>query len=63
MSAVFLTNENKNGILLDNKFNLKEYRKVFDEMNELSIETLKEMSENCYKFAIENLLYETFKKK
>ena len=63
LSAVFLTNENKNGILLDNKFNLKEYRRVFDEINELSIETLKEMSENCYKFAIENLLYETFEKK
>ena len=24
LSAVFLTNENKNGILLDNKFNLKD---------------------------------------
>ena len=62
LSAVFLTNEKKKGILLDNKFNLIEYRKVFDEMNELSIETLEEMSENCYKFAIANLLYETFGK-
>ena len=59
----FLTNENKNGILLDNKFNLKEYRRVFDERNELSIETLKGMSEKCYKSAIESLLYASFEKK
>ena len=63
LSAVYLTNETKNGILLGNKFNLREYRKVLGEMNQLSIETLKGMSENCYKFAIENLLYETFVKK
>ena len=63
LSAVFLSNENKNGIHLDNKFNLKVYRRVFDEMNDLSIKTLKEMSEECYNFAIEKLLYETFEKK
>ena len=63
LSAVYLTKENKKGILLANKFKLIEYSRVFDEMNELSIETLKEMSENCYNFAIENLLYETFEKK
>ena len=59
-SAVISTSANKKRILLDNKSNLKEYRRVFDEMNELPIETLKAMSENCYKFAIQNLVYAYF---
>lgn len=63
ISASSLSNDNKNGFLWSNKRNIKEYARQFDEVNDLPIEKLKELSDNCYKFAIENLLYETFEEK
>ncbi|MDK2819276.1 MAG: glycosyltransferase [Mycoplasmataceae bacterium] len=62
-SAKFLVDNNKNGFLLKNKSSIREYAKIIDEINELPMEKLKELSDNCYKFAIENLLFETFEKK
>ncbi|MGL5617450.1 MAG: glycosyltransferase [Metamycoplasmataceae bacterium] len=63
ISAKFLTNNNKNGFLLDNKRNIKKYAQKFDEINDLPIEKLKELSDNCYEFAIKYLCYETFEEK
>lgn len=63
LCAGFLTDNNKNGFLLNNKYNKNEYAIIFDELSEISIDKLREMSENCYKFAIKHLVYETFEKK
>lgn len=63
ISASSLSNNNKNGFLWSNKKNINEYAKQFDEISSLPIEKLKELSDNCYEFAINNLLYETFEEK
>ncbi|MGL5205267.1 MAG: glycosyltransferase, partial [Metamycoplasmataceae bacterium] len=63
ISAKFLTDNNKNGFLFDNKNNIKKYTQQFDEINDLPIEKLKELSDNCYEFAIKYLCYETFEEK
>ena len=63
ISASFLADNNKNGFLWDNKFNVKEYAQQFDEINNLSNEKLQELSNNCYEFAIKHLTYETFEEK
>lgn len=62
-SAKFLVDNNKNGFLLKNNSSTKEYAKIIDEINSLSVEKMKELSNNCYEFAIKNLLFETFEKK
>ena len=63
ISASFLADNNKNGFLWDNKFNVEEYAQQFDEINNLSNEKLQELSNNCYEFAIKHLTYETFEEK
>ncbi|MGL5733010.1 MAG: glycosyltransferase [Metamycoplasmataceae bacterium] len=63
ISAKFLTDNNKNGFLLDYKKNIDKYAQQFDNINDLPIEKVQELSENCYQFAIKYLCYEDFEKK
>ncbi len=63
ISAPFLADNNNNGFLWDNKVDINYYAQQFDEINDLSIEKLQELSNNCYEFAIKYLTYETFEEK
>ena len=60
ISAKFLADNNKNGFLWEKNLSIKEYQTKFDEINNLPIENLKELSDNCFRFALENLTYEKF---
>jgi len=63
LCAEFLVDKNKNGFLINKKYNFNEYVNIFDNLSEISIEKLSEMSNNCYHFALKHLTYETFEKK
>ena len=63
LSSIFLTDNNNNGFLLENKFNIEDYSYIYDEISELNIDKLKKLSNNCYKFALKHLVYEKFEEK